>query len=370
MNQRKLIIGGIGGLILVGSIVLSNYFAGRDNTPPEIETENSAVVKTKEVKNGAVQSKISITGRLQASDKIDLYAEVSGICSFGSQDFKTGNSFKKGQILLKIDDAEFRSNLISSKSEYISLIASVLPDVKLDFPSNFDAFENYLNSIEIYQSLPELPEINDKKLRLFLSGRGVFTSYYKIREAETRLSKYNIKAPYSGTLTESFVNNGALVRIGQQLGEFIRTGDYELEASIPAFQIKYLKEGMEVSFKEITRGGEFKSKLIRINQKVDPATQMVKVFFNLKSNDLRTGMYMEATVDINSFQDAMRLPLSSLVDGNYIYTIDKNNKAVKSKIRLLEQGTEEIIVSGLSDGQKVITDKKNSSFEGTEVIEM
>ena len=40
-------------------------------------------------------------------------------------------------MLLKIDSKEFLANVKQSRSQLQNLVASVLPDIKLDFPENF-----------------------------------------------------------------------------------------------------------------------------------------------------------------------------------------------------------------------------------------
>ena len=60
------------------------------------------------------------------------------------------------------------------------------------------------------------------------------------------MSKYQIRAPFSGTLTEALVSPGTLVRIGQKLGEFIDPSIYEMEVSINSEFANLLKVGNSV----------------------------------------------------------------------------------------------------------------------------
>ena len=192
---------------------------------------------------------------------MDLYAEVSGIAKYGAAAFKSGNSFRKGQVLIQIDDSEFRSGLISSKSQFLSSIAQVMPDIKIDFPDYFNEWQDYLNKFDIKKPISNLPKVNESKFKLFLSGRGIYTSFFKIKEAETRLSKFTIRAPFDGSLTESYINEGTLVRIGQQLGEFIQSGIFDLEASLDYETVKQLEIGKQLQFKESRSDTKYLGKL-------------------------------------------------------------------------------------------------------------
>ncbi|MEM1134190.1 MAG: efflux RND transporter periplasmic adaptor subunit [Bacteroidota bacterium] len=370
MNKRKTIISIAGAAILVIGIMVSRVLSGSEKEPPTNDTEVvQSVVNTQAIENGPVKSTIEVTGRVIAAEKIDLFAEVTGVSTYGVRPFKTGNTFRASEILLKIDDGEFTRSLASAKSQFSSLLAQVLPDLKLDYPEVYPEWKNYLLSFDITKAISALPEVKNEQLKFFLTGRNVYPTYYNILESEERLDKYIIRAPFSGTLTESNINQGTLVRTGQQLGEFIKNGTFELEASITYSQLDAVKPGMTINFADVKGTAKFEGKLTRINNKVDPATQLVNVYFVLNNMALKSGLYLKGDIETTTFENATVLPIQSLVDESYVLTVE-NGKAKKVQVKVLNQNAESFIVSGLSNGSKVIIDKKNSAFEGTAVIEM
>lgn len=369
MDKRKIILGGIGIAILLLGFFLKQKLGANDTLPEEKEGINAVVVNAMQVSNGIVEGEIEFTGRVTSKNRVDIFSEVGGISKYGSKAFKTGVDFRKGEALLYIDKREFESSLISTRSQFISSVASVIPDIKLDYKKSFEEWETYLNSLKSTEITKEIPEVNDAQLRLFLSGRNIYTSYHKLKELEARLGKYTIRAPFNGTLTEAYVNSGSLVRIGQQLGEFIDTENFELEASIEQSSISNLKKGMQVEFSNSNNGKTYSGILKRINAKVDPGTQLIKVFFEINDKDLKSGVYLEAKFKVREYESAVKLPLSSLVDNRYVFLIEKE-KSKKHEVKVLNKNTEFIIVSGLPDNVTVITDRKNSAFEGSQVIKM
>ena len=370
MNKRKLIISLIGVVILAGGIALSGILAGaggqRKARPSSADV--GIPVRTRTVSNGPVEAIISITGRVIAAEKIDLYAEVSGIATYGARPFKSGTQYNRGEILLKIDDSEFKRALASAKSQFMSTIAQVLPDLKLDYPDYYQAWRSYLVNFNVDGPLEALPEATDEQLRLFLTGRNIYATYYSILESETRLGKYLIRAPFTGSLTESSVNQGALVRTGQQLGEFIKSGRFELEASIAQGHLKYLKKGGNITFSEVNSSKTYNAKLVRINDKIDPGSQLVKVYFQLNDPSLKSGLYLEGKIGAATINNAVELPLQAIVDDTHVFIV-QNDKAVKFPVAIADQTTDRAVIAGLENGVKVIIDKKNSAFEGSTVIE-
>ena len=58
------------------------------------------------------------------------------------KEFKAGQNYRKSEVLLKIDSKEFLANVKQSRTQLQNLVASVLPDIKLDFP---EALKNPLD---------------------------------------------------------------------------------------------------------------------------------------------------------------------------------------------------------------------------------
>ncbi len=369
MNKRKIIISAAGLLILAAAVGASQRFSSE---PPEVAEQpqaNKALVRTMPISNGPVQAMIEITGRVVATEVIDLFAEVGGVSAKGSHPFKVGTDFARGQVLLRIDNTEYKRSLASAKSQFVSTLAQILPDIKLDYPSHYPAWYNYLTSFEVNQPITALPTVNEEQFKLFLTGRNVYATYYTLLEREERLSKYIITAPFSGSLTQANINLGALVRVGQNLGQFMINSAFELEASVSYDKLQYLNNNTAVTFTEVGGTATYNGTLIRINKVVDPTTQLVTVFYRLNSPQLKSGLYLEGQKAALTYNNAAQIPVQALIDGTHVYTVQAG-KAVKHTIEVKSQNATEAIVTGLKDGDKLIIDKKNSAFEGSEVIEV
>ena len=158
--------------------------------------------------------------------------QVQGVFKKGSKLFKEGQSFRKGETIINIDADEYAASVQSAKSNLFNQLTAVMPDLRLDYPDIYSKWQDYLTNFDMSKSTPALPEMATEKEKFFISGRGILTSYYNVKNLEQRLSKYRIVAPFSGVLTETLVTEGTLVRSGQKLGEFINTEVYELEVAI------------------------------------------------------------------------------------------------------------------------------------------
>jgi len=369
MNTRKLVISLAGIGILIAGIAISRVLSSSEEQTLDETPKIATVVRTTQVVNKNIHATIQITGRVVAAEKVDLYAEVTGVSRYGDKPFKAGNSFKKGQVLLKIDSREQASSLASAKSQFMSTLAKVLPDLKLDYSDVYPQWKEYLVNLNVDKLISSLPEVKSEQLKLFLTGRSIYSSYYSILEVETRLSKFIIRAPFSGTLTESNINQGTLVRTGQKLGDFIKDGLFELEGSILYNELQYLEIGQKAEFQDVNSTKVFTGELVRINELIDPASQLVKLYFQLSDQSLKSGLYLKGDIPAFSMEAAVKLPIQALVDDQFVFILS-DGKAMKQSVSIAKRDADNFIVKGLPNGAMVIIDKKNSAFEGTSVIEL
>jgi len=368
MNKRQILIIVFGVVFLAGSIGISRFLK-KDETKAQKEDQSVTAVKTIKVAPGTVNRKIIITGRLVPEKTVTLFAEVSGKASQGVRPFKEGIHFNKGEVIVKINSEEIESSVIAARSNFQSTLASVIPDLKLDFSDEADRWESYMFNIDIEKSLPPLPKVDDKKLKLFLSGRQIFSNYYKIKEQETRLDKYIMRAPFNGSLVSANLDESTLVRVGQPLGEFISKGSYELEAGVSYLDAEFLKPGTEFEMKDVNTGNVYKATVTRVNDRVDPSTQQVKIYSTIKDASAKSGIYLEGKIDAQKFEEAIQIPVASLVNDNKVYSV-KDSVAHLQDVRVEFKNNETAIITGLKDNTTLIIGKHNESLNGLKVSEV
>lgn len=355
-------------ILILGIAVTIGYFiATRDK---EIPTEIAKEVKTvfvQEVVNDTVPIIIPANGNLTAKNRLELYAEVQGVFRSSAHDFKPGQPYSRGQVLLNLDSSEYYASVQAAKSELYNLITSIMPDLRLDYPEYFEKWQTYLDGFDINKSTPQLPETASEKERYFITGRGIISSYYNVKNLEQRLGKYRIVAPFSGILTEALVNKGTLVRSGQKLGEFIDTSVYELEVAVSKRFGDLLELGEEVMLSDRNDIEQFTGKVVRINGRVDQATQTIRVFIEVKGSDkLKEGMYLQANLEARDEPNAISIPRQLLVDNSQIYVV-RDSILDLVEINPVYFSDKEAVISGLPDGTQYLSKSVPGAYAGMRV---
>jgi len=373
MKRRKIFVI-LGVLVLAGAIFLATQLSsGSPNgSQPGKSTQSSQqvtaaiVVDAMKAEMKPIQTFVNLTGRLIPEDKIEIYAEVTGVLQNRGKSFKTGIYYRRGQVLVNIDSEEARQNLVAQKSSFMNALAKVVPDLKIDYPDIYPEWRQYLLEVDLQDRLPALPEVETEQQKLFLTGRNIYTQFYNIRQLETRLDKYQIRAPFSGVVTEAAINEGTLVRAGQKIGEFAQTGIFELEAAVGIDELPFVNTGDKVKLSPTKTDQQFTGTVSRINARVEQETQTVKVYIRLQNPGLKAGMYLEGKIEAETYQDALEVPKEILVDENKIFVV-KDSTARLTPVEVLDATIEEAIIAGVEEGAILIQESKNAAFEGSKV---
>jgi len=364
--MRKVIISLSGIAILVIGFLSFKGLANSKDEPEKKSDKTVKLVYVEAVKNTNIPISITTSGSLLARDRMTLFSEVQGVFMPSSKRFKAGERYRKGEALIRINSEEFKANVIAQRSGFKSLITSILPDLKFDYPESFDAWNTFLKTIEIEKSLPELPKAKSEKEESYITGKSINVTYYNIKNLEARLRKYTITAPYSGVLIESNINPGALVSPGQKLGEFINPNVFELELNVNANLQDFLSVGKNVELNNIENTEKYSGVVSRINQKIDRASQTIKIFVQVKSNALKEGEYLEAHINANSAENAIEIPRSLLVNNEAIYIV-KDSVLQLTPVNVFYSSLNKVVVRGLDDGVQYLSKPIAGGYEGMKV---
>jgi multidrug efflux pump subunit AcrA (membrane-fusion protein) len=363
MNSRKIALSIVGVLLIIASFFGANYIIKSKTTPIPRPEKVVKTVMVETVKNGNVPIIVPANGNLVAKRRVELYAEVQGVFKPGNKLFKPGQEYSEGEVLIRIDAAEYYANVQSSKSNLYNLITSIMPDLRLDYPEVFGKWQTFLANFDINKSVPPLPEMSTEKEKYFISGRGILTNYYTVKNLEQRLGKYTIAAPFNGVLTEALVTEGTLVRSGQKLGEFINTNDYELEVAISKTYSDLLNVGEVVELKSIDRNKSYQGKVSRINGRVDLASQTITAFIEVKDPELREGMYMEAHLKAKEETDAIEVNRSLLLESDQIFVV-RDSVLDLVYVKPVYFSDSKVVLKDVPDGLTILSKPVMGAYSG------
>lgn len=321
----------------------------------EIESQQIQLIV---IETESVTDRVSLSGRLRADNRVELFPEVQGKVMEGSKPFREGISYQKGEVLVQLDDSEAGLQLQSTRSKFKTLVSALMADIKLDYPETLPRYEEWFNSLSTNEAIVAIPEFGES-VRRFLESKRVFELYYSIKSAEDRLEKFTIRAPFSGVLSSAKAEPGQAVGPQFHLGTLVDPSLYILNASIQPDHAEWIRPGMTLDVLNQDQTGSYKAEVVRVNPSVDPASQQVFVYLEVSGENLREGMYLEGEIETETKRELARIPKSALLrTGSVLAKREGSLTELTVGIEDLERS--HLWVSGLQNGDEIVEDVSES----------
>lgn len=356
MNIRKFTIGLI-ILSIMGAVsfLSMKYLTSLKKKPePPRVAKNIPLVKTQKIIYSDIPINIINKGRLSSYHKVDLISEVQGKILPGEVVNKAGQSFKEGQLLYRVYDEEVKLALRAAKSRFLTSVANVLPDIKYDFEQNYSAWMSFFSDIDLEKELPELPKVKSEQEKIYIASKNIFNDYYTIQSNEIQLAKHYIYAPFNGSFSQVYAQEGSIANPGTRIASIIRTDLLELVVPFEVEQVKWLKPGQPVELR-INKQAVAEGKINRISDFVDANTQSVLVYVEVPNNSnqkLFEGMYMNARFYGISLHQVMKVPRSSVFNFNEVFLVEAD-KLKKTQVKVVRVDQDYLYFSGPSENSTI-----------------
>ncbi len=346
-------------LVLVAGFVVMIFLLNLKSAPAKRAPEpRPKVVETEVVALTDIPSEIIAYGTVVSSQPVQLFSEVNGTILAGEVPFRPAQSFSRGDLLLRIDDRQAQFDLNSAKSDLLNALATLLPEIKIDFPEEYPVWQAYFNGCEFGEKLAELPKAANEKIKLYLSRFHVYKLYFTVRDLEILLEKYSIRAPFDGSIVSTALRVGSAVHNGSLLGEIINLEDLEVEVPVPAADISWIDHRKPVTFTSTEIPGSWTGTIVRIGSEIDLRSQTVQVFIAAEpaaGDRLLDGDFLAAQIPGKLIANAIAVPRRAVYEDNYVYLI-VDGKLEYRKVSIARRQDRRIIVNGgLHNGDTLIT---------------
>lgn len=309
---------------------------------------------------------ISSNGSISAKTSTALVAQIAGEITQITNQFASGASFKKGDLLLTIDKRDFAAAASSARAN-LAQAEATLENEKASAEQAKKDWERLGFSGEPNDRVLRKPQLDAAQAQ-YNAAR---SSYEK---ANLDLSRTQIRAPYDGSVIGKDVGLGQFVSIGTPLGNIF--SNQGLEISLPVNQEEYAQLDLSGNaavtlFADL--GGqrhEWQGKLVRADQAFNVNTRQLNVTVNIQEaisdNDLelKIGQYLNANIAGRVIEAAQVIPNSAVREGSYVFVFDEGVLRRKA-IDIIWQDDTNTVISNLSAGEQVVTTSLSGVVSGS-----
>jgi membrane fusion protein (multidrug efflux system) len=206
----------------------------------------------------------------------------------------------------------------------------------------------------------------------------------QVAQQEALVAYKSIRAPFAGKLGIRQIDLGQYLSPGTAVVTLQALDPIYFDFFMPQQALDVLKNGLPVSVETDTYPGTaFTGAVTAINPKVDPDTRNVQVRATLRNPDhkLLPGMYANVTLRFGEPQPYVTLPQTSISYnpyGNLVYVVTNQGKDPQGKPQLVAtqkfitlgetRGDQVAILTGVADGDEIVTNGLNKLRNGIPVI--
>lgn len=350
------------GLVLTSFLVSCQ---GQSDAKAEVAEDPSILIGRENitvVQNITLRTGPTISGSLEAQREATVRAEVGGAIleTFAEQ----GEPVQKGRLLARIDDTAIKDQLISARSAA---------------RSSQNALEVAKREEARSERLAQAGAIAERDLELAQHTRidresQLADAQARLVAAQQQFARTQIRAPFSGIVSERPANAGDIVQPGGALFTIVDPSSMRLEATVPAEQIAALRVGIPVDFTISGFAGRtFTGKIERINPAADPETRQVRIYVEIPNagRSLVVGLFAEGRVALEA-REGLGVPASAVdVRGTSPAVLRLRGARVERvpvKLGIRDDVAELVeIVSGVSAGDTLLLGSAQGLSEGTVV---
>lgn len=330
-------------LILLG--LARTFFGSRtDDTPAP-----PPLVSVVAVSKSTVADVVSLSGAIAARDEVAISAEGEGR-RVASLRVEVGDQVKAGAVLATLD-----TSLVAPQ---VTSLQASLEEARANAAVSRAEFRR-AQAVAAVGAL-SAQETERREAAAIAAEAKVKVVSAQLREAEERLRRTEIRAPFDGIVLMRMVEVGQLVGSGGgaafKLG---RTGGIEMRGNVAERDLPRLTMGQRATVRVTGVEQPFVGKVRLIGAVIDPQTRQGSVRIDLPVHrDLRPGAFASGLIETGAAARPV-LPQTAIMSderGNYVYIVGPGEKVVRRDVKVAGSRAEGVVIeAGLEGGERVIT---------------
>ena len=354
-----------------------------NNSEPVAQRETATkrapmLVETVTVTKGDYKPQISVLGRVEASKEVILRPRVEGEVIEISENFEPGAMVKAGELLAKLDPADFENSLTTRLSELQQAEADLILE-----EAQGQARRRGYKMID--------KELGDEQLALVFRQPQLQTIQARVQAAEAavaqarlELERTSITAPFDALVLERNVALGSQAARGVAMAHLVGVNEYWVIATVPLKQLQWLRfaeDESEPSTATIRKRGvwgddQYREGVVqRFIGALDEQTRLARVLITVEDPlgrqsgraPLVLDSIVQTVIEGQLLEDVVRLDRDYLRPGDTVWVIKDDKLSIREARVLFRDAQFAYISEGLEDGDEVVLTNLSRVREGAEL---
>lgn len=355
-------------MLLVGVLILYLIFSTEPTARRDSAVRQTAsLVDVTRGEFGTFRPIVEAMGTVRAAREITLSARVEGEVLELGQDFVPGGLVEAGELLVRIDDADYQ---VAAEQRRTALDMA-LAELEIERGERAAAATDYR---QFNRELP--PERRALVLRepqWQAAQAQVRSARADLRQAELDLERTRLEAPFDAHVISREVNIGSIVGPGAALGRLVGIDNYWVEATVPVTRLPWLllpdggRQGARVELrndKSWLSGQVREGELFRLIGQLDGDTRLARVLIAVDDPLARQsgqplprlllGEYLTVRIEGRAIENVVRLERDYIRANDTVWLMVEGRLVIQPVSIVFEDERYAYIDQGLSDDDRVV----------------
>ncbi|POP47740.1 multidrug transporter subunit MdtA [Superficieibacter electus] len=313
---------------------------------------------------------LSGLGTITAANTVTVRSRVDG--QLMAIHFQEGQQVKAGDVLAEIDPSEFKVALAQAQGQ-LAKDRATLANAQRDLARYQQLVKTNLVSRQ---------ELDAQQATVSETQGTIKADEASVASAQLQLDWSRITAPVDGRVGLKQVDIGNQISSGDTTGILVLTQTHPIDLvfTLPEGDIATIvqaqKAGKTLPVEAWDRTNKQKlstGTLLSLDNQIDATTGTIKLKARFENQDdlLFPNQFVNARLLVDTQQDAVVIPTAALQmgnEGNFVWVVNAENKVSKhTVVPGIQDSLKVVITSGLSAGDRVVTDGIDRLTEGAKV---
>lgn len=317
-------------------ILLSAHSHAEEDTKPAVKVSVEQAVKQD------VAEHIWVPGTVVSRNDARLATEVAGRIHHIAE---IGDTFKKGDVLVELDDQLIQLALLDEQANVKRLVARV------------QLLSKQLQRLTKIADNAAVDDVDEKTAALAMARQELARAKIAERRGQYLLSQTRLKAPFDGTVVQRLQQPGEFSTQGGNVLRIVDMNNLEVKVAAPLTSAAHIQSGISVEVKDTIR-----SVINQVRTLVpvgDDRSRMMELRVSLEPGQWPVGSPVRVGLPNSAFHTAMTVPRDALVlrkNNTYLFVVDEEQLAQRIDVTLGIGVQDYIEVQGdVQEGDRVIT---------------
>ncbi|GHG71698.1 RND superfamily efflux pump MFP component [Alishewanella longhuensis] len=364
-------------IILVGAVVVASSMSGLRKPPAKVEEQrlpllvNAAVLQPEDL-----TYRIASQGTVSPKLETTLISEVNGRIVAVSEQFVAGGFFKKGDLLIQVEQADYLTAVKAAEASLAGATAQ-LEEEKARGRVAESEWRSFTEG--------KAPALGLRQPQLASALASVQSAEAEVDRARRDLARTEIRAPYDGMVRSRNANLGQFISRGSQLGMIFGTELAEVRLPLTDTDFGFLPQGIArelsipVTLKAVVAGvaQQWQATIVRTEGVLDERSRVIYAVAELvdpyqrETNagvPLQFGRFVQAEITGVEATQMVRVARHLLRPGNLLLVVDERNNLQFREVMVARADANFAYISaGFNASDRLIVSPVTNPLVGTVV---